>query len=233
MKTILLLPLLMAAPVLAGTSAKQTIAPAPNPCLTSWFAGASVGYLTELEEPMYNLHVGVTNSCWNVAGWNISLFAEVGYADTSESYNPGARPNNLIIAQDSYTLGQMGDALQLASSFSGLETGYDLDIVPITFNVKFERPITGNLNAYLGAGIGIAWVGLDLNIGPASYSDSDWVFAAQVFGGLSYTFTPNFEMYGGARWIYYANPSFGASIGSATLKVPDDCLLELGARYKF
>jgi len=54
-----------------------------------------------------------------------------------------------------------------------------------------------------------------------------------VFGGPSYTFTLNFEMYGGARWIYYANPIFGASIGSATLKLPDDCLLELGARYKF
>ena len=52
MKTFLLLPLLLAAPAFAGTSAKQVVAPAPDPCLTTWFAGASVGYLTEFEEPM-------------------------------------------------------------------------------------------------------------------------------------------------------------------------------------
>ena len=60
----------MALPVFAGTSAKQVIAPPANPCLMSWFAGASVGYLTELEEPMYNVHVGVTNSCWMIGGQN-------------------------------------------------------------------------------------------------------------------------------------------------------------------
>lgn len=29
-------------------------------------------------------------------------------------------------------------------------TGYDLKILPITMNAKFERPHTGNLNAYFG-----------------------------------------------------------------------------------
>ena len=58
MKITLIIPLVLALPVFAGTTAKQTIAPPPPPCLVTWFAGASVGYLTELEQPMYNLHVG-------------------------------------------------------------------------------------------------------------------------------------------------------------------------------
>ena len=236
MKTLLLLPLILALPANAGTSAKEVIAPAPAPCLTSWFLGGSVGYLTELEEPMYTLHAGLSNSCWNFGGWNMSLFLEVGYTQKDEDYrwrprgtNPNFPPNDL-----SFTVDEMGEALQAVADLTGYDTSYDLDIVPITANIKFERAITGNLNVYLGGGLGVAWVGLDLGMETiGSYSDSDWVFYGQIFGGLSYNVTPNFEVYGGARWIYMSDASFSAGGYDATLELGSDCLLEIGARFKF
>ena len=207
MKTFLLLPFLIAAPVIAGTSAKQVVAPAPDPCVTTWFAGASVGYLVEMDAPMYNAHIGVTNSCWKIAGWDTALYLEVGYAEKSWT---------------TY----------------GLDTnrGYDdlkVEVVPITANIKFERALTGNLNAYFGGGLGMAWMHGEF----MGSSDSDWVFTAQIFAGLSYNVSPNCEIYGGARWIYYADPTWGGSsvdLGSMPSgNIGSDWLFELGARFKF
>ncbi|MEI6674686.1 MAG: hypothetical protein WCO57_05870 [Verrucomicrobiota bacterium] len=55
------------------------------------------------------------------------------------------------------------------------------------------------------------------------------MFTSQVFGGLNYSVTPNFDVYGGARWLYYSD----ASLSELKLKLGNDCLLELGLRYKF
>ncbi len=220
MKPILLMSFVVALPVFAGTSAKQVIAPPSNPCLMSWFAGASVGYLTELEEPMYNLHVGVTNSCWMLGGWNVSAFAEVGYTqkdyrDVSVDQTGGEFPTTSIEV-----------------------TNTDVTIMPLTGNVKFERVLTGNLSAYFGAGVGMAWIDVDQDstttVGTQtpttdSQSDSDWVLTTQIFAGLSYSVAPTCEIYGGARWIYLSD----ASLFEQNIELEDDFLLELGARYKF
>jgi len=216
MKPILLLPLVLALPAFAGTPARVTAQPS-SPCLTSWFAGASVGWLTELEEPMYNVHLGVTNSCWIIGGWNVSIFAEVGYTDTDRTYR-----------WEDYDEQQVW--------YEG-EGKIDLSIVPITANIKFERALSGNLNAYFGAGIGAAWVDIDMHenyyypthMSSYSGSDSDWVFTAQIFAGLSYSLSPACEIYGGARWIYYSDAKFGGE----SMDLDDDWLLELGARFKF
>ena len=202
MRTLLLLPLVLALPAYAGTSAKQVVAPTPDPCITTWFAGASVGYLTELETPMYNAHVGITNSYWNFAGWNTALYLEVGYAN--EDWNERQRDTD------------NGPA------------NIDCTVVPITANVKFERNLTGNLNAYIGGGLGVAYIGVDV---PGD-SDSDWVFTAQLFAGLSYNVSQACEIYGGVRWIYLSDPSlYGADRDIDQLQ--DNWLIELGARFKF
>jgi opacity protein-like surface antigen len=227
MKPFLLFLLVLTVPAFAGTSAKQMIAPPPSPCLMNWFAGASVGYLTEFEEPMYNIHVGVTNSCWILGGWNVAVFAEIGYANTAWSYSYSGYNESL------YRYDEDGKV--------------DLTCVPVTANVKFERAISGNLNAYFGAGLGMAWMDIDENISTTIYipgggtypdttatpssslSESDWVLTTQVFAGLSYSVAPACEIYGGARWIYLSD----ANLSDTNIELDDDFLLELGVRYKF
>ncbi len=248
MRTLLLLPLVLSLPAFAGTtvtSSKEAVVPGPNPCITTWFAGASVGYLTELEEPMYHLHAGVTNSCWNIAGWDVGVFLEVGYTEKDDSYRPRSINRNDFLtgepSNDDFDVDDMEDALQFLADLNSFTTGYnprtsyDLDIIPITLNVKFERALTGNLNFYLGGGLGIARVDLDIDAGGfyGDFSDDDWVFVSQIFTGMSYNVNPAFQVYGGARWLYIADADLGDRGLSGTLEVGSDYLFELGARYHF
>ena len=247
MKTLSLLLVGMALPAFAGNSAKEVVAPAPapEPCLFTWFTGGSVGYLTELEEPMYHFHVG-TDTCWNLGGWNVALFAEIGYTEKDDSWVNRRPPNGgngqyefeqsvelmpkLPPPPQSFDLDELETGLAGVAALGGGNTSYDLSIMPITMNVKLERPLTGNLNAYLGAGLGIALVDLSVNGGVwGPLSDDDWVFVGQLFAGLNYNFNESFEVYGGARWIYYDD----ADINQATFEVDDDFLFELGARFNF
>ena len=235
MKHILLATLALAIPAFGGTTSKQVIAPAPAPCLFTWFAGGSVGYLTELEEPMYNLHIG-TDTCWSIGGWNIALFGEVGYTQSSEDYNSNRGGPTPPFPQNggSFSLSDVQNFLSDYADWSGQSAGYDLDIMPLTLNIKFERALTGNLNAYFGGGLGVARVDFSTYAtGFGSFSDDDWVFTGQVFAGLSYNVTPAFEVYGGARWIYYGDADFTDAGVSGTLEMDDDFLLELGLRYNF
>jgi opacity protein-like surface antigen len=244
----------LALPAFAGTS-KHVIAPVQSePSLWSWFTGVSGGYLTEFEEPMYHAHLG-TDTPWNVAGWDVALFGEVGYTEKEESF-AGRQGNGGIVAagisedddygycskdsygcDDDYEFFESSsftvDELEEALSTAPFSSRYKLRIIPVTANVKFERALSGNLNAYFGAGLGMANVDLSVRSGGASLSDDDWVFCAQVFAGLVYNISPAFEIYGGGRWIYFDDAEFGSNGASATLELDDDFLIELGGRFNF
>jgi opacity protein-like surface antigen len=236
MKTIPLLLLGFAIPAIAGTSAKETVTPgpAPDPCLFTWFAGGSVGYLTELEEPMYHLHIG-TDTCWNLGGWDVALFLEVGYTEKDDSWRSPQGNSTFPPNLDDFD-GDLDDIEDFLKGFAAAgfgNSGYDLDIIPITFNVKLERPLTGNLNAYFGGGLGMALVDFSAKAGLTRFSDDDWVFVGQLFAGLNYNFNPNFEMYGGVRWIYFDDAGLSDGGTSVDLELDDDFLLEIGARFNF
>jgi opacity protein-like surface antigen len=246
MKTIPLLLLGLTMPAFAGTPASEVAAPAPAPCAFTWFAGGSVGYLTELEEPMYNLHLG-TDTCWNLGGWDVALFLEIGYAQKDDDWsgegtwdNDDEEFDSVDMDMDEVNPGDLSGGLDDLESllsdiaeYTPLDTSYDLDIMPITINAKLERQISGNLNGYFGAGIGMALVDLSMEIGDFDFSDDDWVFTGQVFAGLNYNFNENVEVYGGARWIYYDDASLGDGGIGGDLEMDDDFLLELGARFNF
>lgn len=240
MKNIILLSLVAGLPALAGTSEKQVIAPAQESCLVKWFAGGSVGYLTEMEEPMYHLHLGA-DTCWNLGGWDVALFGEVGYVETDGEFSRERDwhdwPSSTI-DQDTALNGHM----------DWERPSFDLNIIPITFNIKLERDLTDRLSAYMGAGVGAAYMDLDADggkhgkpdgngtveaYGPMNgngfSSDESWVFTAQLFAGLSYEVTSNFELYGGARWIYFDDPDFEG----VKLDLDHDFLFEIGGRVNF
>jgi opacity protein-like surface antigen len=241
MKTIPVFLLSMSLPLVAGTSAKETVAPAPSePCAYNWFTGASIGYLTELEEPMYDFHLGLTNTCWNLGGWNVALFAEIGYTEKDDDWSGRDREVSTLPRISEGDLddlsGNIDDLEGLLSDIADntpWDTGCDLDIMPITLNVKLERPITGDLNVYFGGGLGMALVDLSVEVGEFDFSDDDWVFTGQLFAGLNYNFNPNFEVYGGARWIYYDDASMSDNDVGGDLELDDDFLIEIGARINF
>jgi hypothetical protein len=79
----------------------------------------------------------------------------------------------------------------------------------------------------------MALVDLSFNIEDDDFSDDDWVFTGQLFTGVNYNFNPDFEVYGGARWIYYDDASLSDEGLSGDLELEDDFLFELGARFNF
>lgn len=123
----------LTAPLFAGTSGKEVVAE-PQPTLIEWFAGGSLGYLTELEEPMYHLHLGQDTSM-QFSGWDFAWFAEIGYAE-KEDTGTGSLSDNPLTGEMTY--------------------------MPITINGKLEREIGENWNLYAGAGVGYAQVDVDI-----------------------------------------------------------------------
>ena len=200
--------------------------PAPSGGLWEWFAGGSVGYLTDLETEMYGLHAGVEYRDPAAAGTH-AIFLEVGYADDDARYSllstaPGGRSEWAAI---------------------------DLDIIPITLNYKFEAPLTESLNYYLGAGVGIAildgsqsWGWSQVTAPPNPFSgggsvdDTEVRFYGHIFAGLTYNLSESFELFGGARYIIMDDfdvPFQATGAPSYSAGIDGDVLVELGVRFNF
>ena len=110
---------------------------------------------------------------------------------------------------------------------------YDLDVIPVTLNLKLEREINSYVSAYGTIGAGIAFSDLDTSFG----DDNDITFFAQASAGLLHNVTESFEVFTGVRAIYFSDPSF--TIAGESVDLDDagidnfDFLVELGARYNF
>ncbi len=201
MKNTLILSLLLAVPAFAGTS--EVVTQSSPPPMTEdntwdWFIGGTGGYLMDYEEDMYTFQVGA-NSPWVMSGWSVALYAEAGWTESHDAFD-GISPSG---------------------------SSPDVDLVPITFNVKFEHLITGGLSAYLGGGVGSTYVDADVNTVGGSRHVDDWIFTAQVFAGLAYHVNDMVELFGGARWIYFDDLNYRG------VSLDDDFLFEGGLRLHF
>ncbi|RYD54029.1 MAG: porin family protein [Verrucomicrobiaceae bacterium] len=107
-------------------------------------------------------------------------------------------------------------------SFGGI---VDTDVIPVTLNYKADFALNSKLSAYVGAGVGGAFV--DSEAG--AFSDDSVELAAQVFAGLGYNVTDNFEIYSGVRWLWVDD----SEIANVSVEVGDDVGAELGLRFKF
>lgn len=107
-------------------------------------------------------------------------------------------------------------------SFGGI---VDTDVIPVTLNYKADFAINSKLSFYAGLGVGGAFVDSEAGL----FDDNSFELAAQVFAGLGYNVTDNFEIYGGARWLWVDD----SSVGPVSVEVGDDVGAELGLRFKF
>jgi len=213
--------LVLASSASAGTPATVT-APHSGTGLWTWFAGGSGGYLTDLEQPMYSLNLGMEYKRPGACGSH-SIYVQVGYAEDDDSYGyypdlPGAKSQ---------------------------ESSIDMHIIPITLDYKYEGTLSGHLNYYAGLGMGIAvvhtscdwsWSQAILNgYGKASDDQTDVRFYGEIFAGLSYDVTDACQIYAGARYILMDNVDRYAHVRDASYDagLNHNVLLELGLRYHF
>lgn len=212
--------LTLASTVYAGEdySAKAAPAVAPAPCLWSWFAGGSGGYVDDWDEDMWTLHLGREYKCPNSDNSH-AIFLEVGYTD--KEWNGGHYYDNYYY--DRTTRDAPRD----------MRFKYDMEVIPITINYKFESRLWNRLNWYIGGGIGVAIADIEVKLGDMKADDDETVFYGQVFAGLVYNFSDSFEIFGGARWIYMDSSLDEVDDLDISGVLDDDIFYELGLRFNF
>jgi opacity protein-like surface antigen len=153
--------------------------------------------------------------------WNWYAGASIGYlVDSEEDYY------TLHLGMKIGESGPVTHSLFLEGAYTELsDLGLDTEIVPVTLNYKFDYYFTDSLSFYAGAGVGAAFVSNDF----PGFSDDSVELAAQIFAGIGYDLTPNFQIYTGARWIWIDD----SDIAGVAVDIGDDVGLELGARFKF
>jgi opacity protein-like surface antigen len=218
--------LALVAPVQAGVPAME-VEPAPATDLWEWFAGGSVGYLTDLEEAMYSLQFGVETRPMDGRGAH-ALFLQVGFTQDDATFRVVPPP------------GKVGGRTETAA--------IDLNIIPITLNYQYGANLTGGLDCYFGLGVGIAildsssdWRWTQALPPPngqrgGSYDETDVRFYGEIMAGLSYGFSDAFEMFLGARYMLMDNADLRVNITGTPLYeagIDGDLLIEMGARYRF
>lgn len=122
--------------------------------------------------------------------------------------------------------GPISHSLFLEGAYAEFNTfGLDTDVIPVTLNYKLDYSLSESFSIYAGAGVGAAFV--DTSFGP--FDDSTTELSAQIFAGVGYDVTENFELYSGLRWLWIDDSSlFGRSV-----EIGDDYGVELGGRFKF
>lgn len=207
-------------------SGKEIIPPPPPSCLWTWFAGGSAGYLSgDWDEEIYTLHVGTERKC---QGDNCShaLYLEVGYTEKELSKN-----GNRLTSSKSYHSGPVKEIRSYESYKLAME------IIPISFNYKYECSLTDRLNWYAGIGAGVALIDADLRHGKYVEIDDDVVFFAHVFVGIVYNVSETFEVFAGAKYIYMDDPTLGNFLdvhGVESIATLDgEIHFEVGGRFNF
>jgi len=191
----------------------------------SWafFAGGSVGNvygdfdktvgLEGWDSPIYTLQLGMQKKCIDADSSHNSLFLEVGYTDYSTKiiYNTGIVLGTGVVRED-----------------------LDMEIVPITLNYKHEFYLSGEMNWYLGAGVGVAQV--DTRLSNSSVpsvvgrSFNDTTLYGHIFAGLNYSYSEAFGVYGGLRYILMSDVDFSV-LGISSFS--DDSPLNSAVQYEF
>lgn len=214
---------LVSSAVAGGVRSPADSAPAPD--LWQWFAGASVGYITGMEEEHYALQVGAVRGP-SSADVSHVLFLMVGFSSDDRDYAfipgiPGGR-----------------------SEFASL----DSDFIPITLNYRFRKGFADRWFAEIGGGLGIAIVDTDVDwswvqvtappglSGSGSDSDSSVRFYGDLAAAIGCHITPSAEVFLAARYLMMDQERVSipvTGVGGYEAGANGEFLAELGFRWKF
>jgi opacity protein-like surface antigen len=118
-----------------------------------------------------------------------------------------------------------GEAVLLTSGSPNTTYNVDGDehALFVLANAWLDLPIGGMFRPYIGGGVGMGRLSVDLDLhstGGSSYNlvdDSDWGFAFQVGGGVAFDITPNIAVDVGYRFKAINNLDFKTEDGVADL----------------
>lgn len=194
--------LIIASAVTATAVAGQTapVAPAPTSNLGDWFAGASFGQFVDNDG---------------------SIVGRNGEIDLNMyTLHVGRSLNQQLLGCDLAAYLEVG-------MLNGDVGPIDVDVVPLTLNLSAERELFAGIKGYATGGVGYAFTTVS-NVSPGTNFGSGGFFA-QTSLGLSYDVNEDWEIYGGARYIFLGDVEFG--IPGA--QIDNNVGYEVGLRYNF
>lgn len=228
----------MTSAVMAGEVADFSKEVLPVQQYNPYFIGGTVGYLDKMDTEFFSLHFGKDLNC-KLCNWTQSLFLEVGYAspDLAQSQTittPSTTVTTTVPPLSSSALPTTTTTV-VPGSTSTIGLNYDFKIVPVTLNYKLEREIFNRVNFYAGAGIGAAFTESEFTVNGTGPSESETEFFAQGFTGLVYNMSEKWEIFGGARYIWFEEPGNTAwqAVEAANVAKNGDWLGEIGLRFNF
>jgi len=233
-RTLILAAGSIAASAFAGVSTPMTTQPPTvEPTLSGWFIAGSFGQLYDVGKGLDTAAFDTTNyDSSRVGKLDFDMYnLQLGYdlAPVSEGFGMAA------YLEVSYLTGNVSvSAHPLTTLIPPIDFNIDAQIIPVTANFKVEHVIAGPVSAYLTGGLGYAWTKYSGNDSYSS-SSSGGGFYAQLTAGLIWNINPQWEVFGGARWIYL-NDLDGAKVGlnnRAEIKLQDSWAWEAGIRFNF
>lgn len=167
-----------------------------------------------------------------------------------EYRNPGGQGTHAIYLEVGFTQDD-ANFRHIANLPGGRseEADIDLDLIPITLNYRYDAPLAGRLNWFIGAGAGVAivdssyhwsWTQVVAPPGPFEGGGSDDQTNARLYGdvfaGLSFDVSDSFEVYTGVRYILMDEQDRDidvTGVSDFSEGINGDVMIELGATYHF
>ena len=160
------------------------------------------------------------------------------FSDFEDGYNIGGSVG-LKFAPSGSSVENDIDALNFTGNGPGFEVnvGGDVSATFLLVNGFIDFDTGSKLTPYLGGGIGVGFVDIDLIYGPGVViTGNDEVFAAQLIAGVSYEVGANTSIFGDVRYIQaYDVQGTRVSPGGAALGADDlsRTALNVGVRFDF
>jgi opacity protein-like surface antigen len=200
----------MTATAFAGGSSKEVIsAPAPAPTLGGWFVGGTYGQL-EAGHNGEDLLPGYSIDDVDFDIYTLHIGRDLG---------------RQVLGFDTAAYLEVG----LMDGETSIENqiGVDVELIPVTANIKLERPIFNQFSVYATAGLGYAFSDIAGN----GQSATDGGFIAQASAGVLYNITQQLEAFAGVRYMFLDSVNFGGI--ASDLELDNEIGWEIGLRYNF
>jgi opacity protein-like surface antigen len=136
---------------------------------------------------------------------------------------------------DSVTIDSLTVGSSTFTSLGSADVGGDATSYGLMGNMWYDIDIGGKLKPFIGGGIGVARVEVDIDsVGgvPVSASGDDTVFAYQVGAGIGYDISDKIVATLGYRFFGTADPDFGSN-GVTDEAEFQSHNIEIGMRFKF
>lgn len=207
-------------------------------------SSASAGYSSGYEQNRWpHWYVGLQGSVSFLNETDVTLGStRAGDLDFESGYGLGAslgytpKTNNAFFNQTRFELEyyyRTNDLDELSAGGASSQIADDISSNSYMFNAYYDFNTGTSLSPYLGGGVGIT--NIELNVPSLAVSDEDSVFAYQLMAGVGWQPESllNTVLHVGYRYFDASDPDFSAIGGARLDHEYEGHNIEAGARFRF